>query len=259
LNGVLRYEFRPAGHEMKIERKDYVKTESKLCKVFEKWLDELDDSWDFWNRNYNKAVNMLKNIKPTVDEAHSALIAYQDHPRINIEHAGLFLSAVYNRVPDMLIVFDVDLDTPIDCLGYKLGKGKVLVNYCKVGWWMGREASGVVVNYGKCGNFMGSRASGVVVNCGNVEYRMGENASGKIIAIKNPKSFGNLKYAKLVLDEDDCRKIPELVKYFDELKAKIDEGRNNPELLLEMFGYNPAEKIRKDVYELLRRAGYWRW
>jgi hypothetical protein len=65
-----------------------------------------------------------------------------------------------------------------------------------------------------------------------------------------------LKNAKLVLREEDCRKIPELVKYFDELKAKLDEGRNNPELLLEMFGDNPAEKIREDVDELLRRAGY---
>jgi hypothetical protein len=81
---------------------------------------------------------------------------------------------------------------------------------------------------------------------------MGEEASGRIIAITNPKSFGDLKNAKLVLDEDDCRKIPELVKYFDELKAKIDEGRNNPELLLKVFGDNPADKIKKDVEILLK-------
>jgi hypothetical protein len=53
-----------------------------------------------------------------------------------------------------------------------------------------------------------------------------------------------LKDAELVLNEEECRKIPWLIDYFDELKNKIYEGRNNPELLLKMFSDNPAEEIR---------------
>jgi hypothetical protein len=332
---VTYYEFRPAGHNLKMERRDYIKTESKLSKlyeVFEKWLYEFDyNEWNYLNysdKSYNKAVKMIKDIKPTIYEAHSALIAYQDHPKIR--YAGLFVSAVYNLVQDKTIVFDVDLDVDINCLGYRLEKGKILVNRSKVGGWMGFRASGIVVNYGevgdamgslssgivvnygRAGDGMGSRSSGIVVNYGRAEERMGLGtlgilvnygkagdwmgeeasgivinygevgkrmgvwtsgvvinygkagdfmgsvASGKIIAIKNPKSFGYLKDAELVLNEEECRRIPGLIEYFDELKAKLYEARNNPELLLEMFGDNPAEKIRIDVDELLRRSGYWR-
>jgi hypothetical protein len=347
---VTYYEFRPAGHNLKMERKDYIKTESKLYKVFEKWLYEFDyKEWNYLiysDESYNKAVKMIKDIKPTIYEAHSALIAYQDHPKI--KYAGLFVSAVYNLVQDKTIVFDVNLDVDINCLGYRLEKGKILVNRSKVGGWMGFQASGIVVNYGEVGEAMGSRssgivvnygkagegmgyeasgivvnygraeesmglgtlgilvnygkagdwmgegASGVVINYGEVGKRMGVwtsgvvinygkagdwmgdlasgvvinygkagdfmglAASGKIIAIKNPKSFGYFKDAELVLNEEECRRIPGLIEYFDELKAKLYEARNNPELLLKVFSDNPADKIKKDVDELIRRSGYWR-
>jgi hypothetical protein len=268
---VTYYEFRPAGHNLKMERKDYIKTESKLYKVFEKWLYEFDyNEWNYLNysdESYNKAVKMIKDIKPTIYEAHSALIAYQDHPKIR--YAGLFVSAVYNLVQDKTIVFDVDLDVDINCFGYRLEKGKTLVNRSKVGGWMGFRASGIVVNYGraeermglgtlgilvnygKAGDWMGDLASGIVVNYGKAGDFMGSVASGKIIAIKNPKSFGYLKDAELVLNEEECRRIPGLIEYFDELKAKLYEARNNPELLLEMFGDNPVYKIKKDVYNIV--------
>jgi formylmethanofuran dehydrogenase subunit C len=293
---------------LKIERRDYIKNESKLYGVFEKWLHELylNPSFGYYRAqvyNYNKAIEMIKNIKPTIDEAHSALIFHEDHPRI--KYAGLFLSAVYNLVEDKTIVFDVNLDVDINYLGYRLEKGKILVNRSKVGDWMGEGASGTVINYGKAGDDMGSfasgtvisygkagdwtgegasgivvnygeagdwtgsRASGIVVNYGEagrlmgfrssgtvINYGkagddMGFMSSGKIIAIKNPKSFGDLKYVKLVLREEECRIIPGLIEYFDELKNKIYEVRNNPELLLKIFGDNPADKIKKDVDNVL--------
>jgi hypothetical protein len=288
MDEVLNYEFKPVGLKVKTERRECVKVENELYKVFKKWLDEF--KYDVWweEKNYEKAVNMLKNIKPTIDEAHSALIAYEDHS--NIKYAGLFVSAVYNLVEDKIIVFDVDLDVDINYLGYKLGKGKILVNYGGVGdfmgYWVsgvvinygkvgdsvgnlasgvvinygkvgdsvGNLASGVVINYGKVGDWMGFSASGVMVNYGKVGRNMCWNASGKIISIKNPASFGYLKNAELVLDEEECRKIPGLIEYFDELKNKLDEGRNNPELLLGIFGDNPSDKIKEDISKLIKMS-----
>jgi hypothetical protein len=269
---MLSYEFRPVGLKVKTERRECVKVENKLYKVFEKWLDEFSELYD----GYDEGVEMIKNIKPkpTIDEVHSALIAYEDHP--NIKHAGLLLSAVYNLVDDKIIVFDVDLDVPIDFLGYKLDKRKVLVNYSRVGDLMGWEASGVVINCGEVRDRVGYLASGVVINykeieglmcwgasgvvinCGKVS-RISWWTSGKIIAIKNPVNFDDeLNHVKSFLREEKCRKIPKLIEYFDELKNKLDEGRNNPELLLGIFGDNPVDKIRKDVDELLRKTGYLR-
>jgi hypothetical protein len=247
---------------------------------------------------------MLKNIKPTVDEAHSALIAYQHHPKIR--YAGLFVSALYNLVQDKIIVFDVDLDVDINYLGYKLDWEKVLVNRSKVGNLMGYDASGVVVNYGKCGDFMGDRASGVVVNygevgdwmglwasgvvvnygkCGDfmgdrasgvvvnygevgdwmglwasgvvVNYgkagcKMGNKSSGKIIAINNPESFGNLIATKLVLKEEECRRIPGLIEYFDKLKIDIEKCRNDERLISEMFSPHGIYRIEKDIDRFLK-------
>jgi hypothetical protein len=134
----------------------------------------------------------------------------------------------------------------------------IVINYGEARHWMGDDSSGMVINYGKAGYKMGDDSSGIVVNYGEAGDCMGDDSSGKIIAIKNPKSFCCLKDAELVLNEEECRRIPGLIEYFDELKAKLYEARNNPELLLEMFGDNPADKIRIDVDELLRRAGYWR-
>jgi hypothetical protein len=129
----------------------------------------------------------------------------------------------------------------------------IVINYGKAGNRMGDwNASGILVNYGEAGDQMGDCTSGIVVNYGEAGDGMGDWAIGKIIAIKNPKSFGYLGDAKQVLKEEECRRIPGLIEYFDKLKNKIYEGRDNPELLLKMFGDNPADKIKKDVYNIVK-------
>ena len=287
------YHFKPVGHNTPDQKRNYPEPDPRLRKAFKEWFEEVEDINYFPPNLYNLALELIENLEPNISEAHSLLVAYQDHPKIY--WAGYFLSAIYNRSPEKEIVFDLDLENPPHGLGYRLPKGKRLVNRGKAGDWMGEWASGVVLNcgeagygmgggvsgivlnYGKVGNGIGYGApgvvinfgetghdtgegtSGLVINCGKANERMGEFAKGTILALKDPISFGDISKAKLVLRAEDCKKIPELGEYLENLRRTLEVGKKDYQAVLawlEGLGEEPKERIESDIEKILRRAGY---
>jgi hypothetical protein len=254
-----------------------VKKENPLLNSLKEYL-QMDFEETDVEDDYNWSENLLKGLENLlVADAHAAVIALQDDN--NIWNAGLWLSAVYNRSPDKLIVYDLQLpeDKTPAYLGYRLNEDKVLVNSRNAGDWMGYYASGVVINNGNAGNWMGYYASGVVINNSNAklgmgEYAsgvvinnsnaklgMGEYASGTLICLKDPKGYSrNLSEARLVLREQQCSQNPALIQYLIELRdltLRLKTEYTNPNLVKEVLERCNRSAIEKRITEILGKKG----
>lgn len=271
---LLNYNFRPAGHMAPPAQREYKEPNWILERIFEAWTNHLYR----YNRNgkvlshpdsYEHALELTKNIKPSVPEIHGFVLAHRHHR--DIKDAGYFVSAIYNQSDEREIIWDFDIE--LNYLGYKLPADKLLINYGETGEHLGCEASGSVINYGKTGIRMGANLEGLVINCGEAGEEMGlfdqgqiinygkaesmpEEAGDYIICIKDPESFFGITgftdiVRELVLKEADCRQIPELIQYFDELKVLLDAGKNDYRALTAIPS---ADKMKADIENILRRA-----
>jgi len=314
---TMAYKMQPAGHEEPPKRRKYEKPPSKLRKAFESWFtfetpyDEMRDR-DF-KQYYELALKLTENLEIRLDDAHALLISYQDHP--NITSAGLFVSAIYNKIADEEIVFDLPLDVHINNLGYKLAEGKLLIskadtgnalgraslapviNYGQSGFQMGHSSKAPVINFGICMNRMGDYAKNsivnlgvcryesgnfryselainfgtcgpqfgweskkLIINCGKAEYTFAPGmVEGLIIAIEDPESFASFAYknASKLLKAEDCMKIPELVKYVQDLKERLEKGRTDYKAIKDVVQELSQPKvIRSNIEAILRGHGY---
>lgn len=303
------YQFKPAGHTAPAPKRKYAKPDTGLALTFEKWLARLPGEKETMYENdlYNNARLRTRTRAFSIDDVHSLLIRYQDHPRI--KDAGLFISACYNYLPDKVITYDLDEVSP-NILGYRLARDKILINKTKVGAKMGCEAEGAVVNFGAA-EIMGAWSSGILINykidnasfgqglsglsinCGKVGHPSGQHSGGVmvnygeagmafgflsrglvincgkagsffgslapiVIAVREPEEFEVSKH-KIVLEPEDCKKMPKLLGYLDELKSRVENGRTDlDELLvfLDELGPNPRKKVEQDLIWILGDAGY---
>ncbi len=154
------------------------------------------------------------------------------------------------------------------------------VNFGNVGLHMAWRAEGAVVNFGSVEgsmawsakdpsvNFrtvtenMASEAKGSVVNCGSVGEHMArdaENIQAKI-AIRNPDGEF-YRNGKICLDEEQTKKHPRLIAYFEEFKRQGEAYRNTgfPECLgvfdvVERFvGSGTGNELNRQFMGKLRR------
>lgn len=213
---ALAYKFTPSGHGAPVPEKKYrVDAKStKLSRAFETWLGEVPEGYVHDEEYYERAEQLIGDLKPSLDEAYSLLVQHQDNPRINA--SGLFISAIYNRLPDGEIVFNLELANPPNYLGYMLAKGKVLINKGKTGWgfgyasrapvinfgtaaeWLGYEAHAPVINYGNADDEMGKLSSAGVINYGTTNADMGPEASGLVINLGNCFDIGKKAAAAVI-------------------------------------------------------------
>lgn len=291
----MNYKLHPAGYDAPVPKREYIKPSDGLVDAFGKWRERCASpphrEREFY---YTLACELVKNLRPSLPEANALLIENQGRGR-KPALTGLFISALYNRLPDTNIIFDLELETPFEYLGYRLPEGKRLINYgncgscvgfyasaaaivnygkagqqmgsansslvinCgEAGYFMG-QTSGLVINYGKAGRDMGWLAKGLVINCGEAGRRMGHKASGSVIAVRKPERFGTVKQAKLVLREKDCAKLPEFREYLEEFRGKLERGRNNYRAAvaaLDELGPEPGKRLEQDITKILGRAGY---
>jgi len=171
-NEQMTYKMQPAGHEEPAPKRNYGKPDSKLASEFEKWMTEfsrtaasyygqIDDDFPL----YRSAEKAIQKLEISADQVHGLLLQYQDHPLINL--SGFFISALYNKVPEKIIVIDTKLNHPDCYLGYKLAKDKTLVNLSELESEMfGYYAEGTLVNLGKIGDRFGSSSLGPLLNYG---------------------------------------------------------------------------------------------
>lgn len=224
---------------------------------------------------YNRAKELIQGKKLSVADAHKLVTDHQDHPMIH--EAGLFLSAVHNSADEMDIVFDLNLNMPLSHMGYKLDGNKRFVNYCESKEWLCNRASGPVINYGNTTGDMGYCASDLVVNFGKTDACIGRGAQGPVmdfgggsywvkpilgltIALKDPKSLFGIDrfFGRPVLKEEECKELPELTDYLENIRKKLELGKDNPSAAfatLDELGSEPGKKVQSDIYQILKDTG----
>lgn len=236
---------------------------------------------------YMLASSLLKDLQVSPEDAHE-LLRQREFSADEKDHAGFFVSAVYNKSDISDIVYDLDVE--IHNLAYCLPENKSFVNKGNGFQYSGTKAKGIVVNYVKQGTFLtaGFAADGPVITYGaqpSTGYWVGdfdENDESfvdsvsldvsldKILCIKGsydvPKisdvlSIKKNKYSELpdlILNEDEIRKIPELHNYVSNLKSRFEQGKNDYRAVLETvrgLGPKPNEKLRQDIEAILQGAG----
>lgn len=247
----LAYKFKGAGHDEPERKREYVEPDSRLSEAFEKWAATLVFNHE---KDYERAVELLEGIDATVEEAHSLLIKYQDHKEIR--QSGMFISAIYNKVPEKVIIYD--LDVPVDFLAFKLNaktfinngttknnmgiyaQGNIINNGATYDQ-MGAYAKGNIINNGTTGAYLGVCAKGNIINNGTTDYAMGLEVKGNIINI------GKAPVKKTT-------SIPELKQYLDNLKIQLTNP--NMDEVLKVLETLTEEKLSKDITDILKRTNY---
>jgi len=185
----MAYKMQPAGHEARNSKRKYSKSSSKLARAFEKWLHLYKAGFP---SQAGLASSLLKKIEPDIQEAHALIMQYQDHP--NIHEAGRFLSEIYNRSKNQVIIYDLDTDIPVNCVGLRLDERKILINTGRAGEYFGFQA-GTIINYGETGTAPAAHAK-KFVNYGKTRlYAAAHNVIvanlGTIIKSVVDSKFGN--------------------------------------------------------------------
>ena len=272
----MAYKMQPAGHDAPQEKRKYERCESnrKLTTAFERWLKI--DIYALHSSPKKLADYIIKDLATSVEEVHALLLKYQDHK--NFKHVGAFLTAVYDRVDDRIIIFDLNVDTQIDNIGRDLSLEKVLINKGTVGRFFGFGAV-TVINYGQTARSFGQNTSGATINLGKIEDYPFTECEGYVINYtetpEKRKEFiedilrceleGKLwtpaEKRNIVLDQvlSQKYKMHELWDYLTELKDKLQPGKDDYKNAIEIVkssGPEPGQKIKKDIDNIFERNGY---
>jgi len=201
---LMGYKFKGSGHEVPEEKRKFDQN-GGLARVFLAYLDS------FGKTKLEPSV-LIKDLEASVEEMHSILPAFQDHKRF-CEATGLFISAVYNKVPDTQIVFDVKLDVRLSEIGIKLAKNKTLINRATVND-IGAHSEGTIINEGDV-EYVGFGNAGNIINLGTAGH-LGIYASGKVINYgkadrigAEPQPKDNLITTAQLINYGSARKIGE--------------------------------------------------
>lgn len=279
----MAYKMEPAGHEEPPKKRKYGQQDSnmkKLIPVFEQWLNYMDrvvvqptklqHTIRLPGRShYEKAEILLEGIDVSIPEAHVLALQYQDHEAIF--EAGLFISAMYNKSADKIIVYDLELDRKLRHLGFQLPKNKTLINKVNAGEEFGELALGTVINYGAAYT-LGTHSSGPVINLGEVKYGLAygnndtvinygkagisalERAKGTAIMLQEPKTYGDHLENVRILKAADVEKIPALEKYLADVNEKLMNAKDDVKLLVKEFGKHPGHTIEHNIYRILNEG-----
>jgi len=278
----MAYKMQPAGHEEPPARRNYGEPCGELREKFEKWLGRTKERGRGQDA-YNDALEIVKELKPTLDDAHGLLLSSQDHR--NIKYSGQFISAIYNTVPDKNIVYDLDLgnEGPFD-LCYNLPKDKRFVNLGSIGRITNPE--GPIINYGTIlGSLTLSGKSDLFLNFGRALYVDGfsgapvisfrtygdrVNRYGQVSPIEihygtpekttlglNKEVDGRPKYI-MPLRSSLFTGSKKFRKYLDDLKQKFEKGKENPQIAfsaLDELGEEPGKKVQQDLEAIIYGRG----
>jgi len=185
----MAYKMQPAGHEEPAPRRKYDRPDRKLARVFEKWLHLYQAGLP---SHAGLASSLIKKIEPNIQEAHALMMQYQDHP--NIHEAGRFLTEIYSKSKNQVIIYDLDTHIPLNCVGLRLHERKILINTGRAGEYFGFQA-GTIINYGETGSSPAAHAK-KFVNYGKTRlYAAAHNVIaanlGTIIKSVVDGKFGN--------------------------------------------------------------------
>jgi len=266
----LVYKLEPAGHEEPPQKRKYDHSQkySKLAQCFERWREEPKPPFDS-GVFFALAESCLTDVF-SAEEAHAFFLTRQEE--IETED-GFFLSAIYKRAPDPIIIFDLEMD--LDYFGYGLPKGKTLINFGKVYRSAAYNSNGTFINYGKIYLSAGAYNKGLIINYAPWdELYPAEETEGPFFNLDTKfrhVAFGTRacklsylsKYLQISVMQGEPvftnSKHQELLQYIDMLKSEFEKGRKDYKKVLkalQQLGKDPTKKINKDIEDILRRAGY---
>jgi len=324
----MAYKMQPAGHERPQDKRKYEKPQNKLKEAYEKWLGlnnypHYDAVRGNENKCWNSVLPLTKNLELTLADVHGLLIEYGDDLKPHL--TGLFASALYRKVPEKEIIFDLPLEQNLHYVGLHLPEGKTLISRIPTGHNLGQGAAGTIVNESHTWNDLGINSTGIVINYGDagenvcsgakgpiinyggcngdfastskaitvnlgragtgfadglqgtainlgiarefmgrdigfngllVNYGkagpgLGDGGEGTILCFKNPESYGEDITRNVIKKPKQCAKYVELRKYLDNLKIKLEKGRNDYKVAIELAKQlNEAiieQKLPKDI------------
>jgi len=184
---AMAYKMQPAGHDKPSPRRKYSKPDLQLANAFEKWINSVKEGKPAID-DFQRIEDYTKELHPSLDELHSLMIHYQDHSKVCV--AGMFLSHFYNKMPEKIILHDLDIG--LRFVGYLLAPEKILVNLGKMGTQCGYQARGVIINAGEIGRDLGSvmepdlagnKSYSILVNLGKVGDYAGGNSDALIVNV----------------------------------------------------------------------------
>jgi len=277
------YKYKPAGQESP-NRKRAHKQKDPLTAAFITYLDTITD----FPYYYDAALRATKGFDDISElEINSLLTAAAGHD--NIDLAGYFLSALYNRSDIVHIEFTENFITDgeeLIGLGYKLKKGKTLVIRANVGSEnaghsdgtvlnygtsidLGRKATGTVVNYGLCHISSNTKT---LINFGEIRSLYHQDLMKRQVAINFGKwggfkhSYGPetiiLNYGEandrkqndrftMEMNKQECRDIRQLRYYLEDLRDKLHPSRPHTETIAAL----EKKDINKEIENILRLHG----
>lgn len=172
-----------------------------LSAAFNEWLVYLRETMrknPFKNLSDNKlweaAVSQAKDLNASFSSINAFLVMHESTSDF-VDNAGIFASALYNKLEEKVLVFDFTIPG-IDYIGYRVDD-KTLVNLKSIGRLFGAYANSTVLNYGNAGSplALGSKAvvdygsaadsvgtlAGFVIELGNGGTVIGAQAYGPVI------------------------------------------------------------------------------
>ncbi|MBI4182182.1 MAG: hypothetical protein HY520_04420 [Candidatus Aenigmarchaeota archaeon] len=156
------YRLPPAGHGVPPRGREYPAPDKKLRRILDTWLEA--EGWEHDSDDF--ALEITKELDLQLAEVHALLLHYQAHPLH--DEMGRFISALYHRVPERVIVFDLELEKPPSWLAYHSPSGKVFINTSTLGGATGWGASGPVINMGRDSEAVTDCSSAPFINYGEI-------------------------------------------------------------------------------------------
>lgn len=143
--------------------------------------------------------------------------------------------------------------------GHSCDGDGVLINLGHIGSDLGSKTQKIVINYGSVEWLLGYAvgSDGIVVNVGDAEKRVGANAKqdSKFILLKDPKET-EFSSTVNVLWEDQCKSIPALYTYFENIRIQLEAGRDNVETAIKVMKSLDPAKMRADLKLIVDLARY---
>lgn len=214
----MAYKIQPAGHDEQQPKRKY-ETPNKLKEAYEKWLtlnnyanhDEVSDNQ---KKCFDNALELTKKLEFRLSDVNALLLEYIDDLKPHL--TGLFASALYQRIPEKEIIFDLQIEQALDFVGFALPKDKTLISKIRTGedlgtcaagtiintsfsglsLGLGQSSTGIIINYGKtteyactgaksliinygiCGDHFADGAKNIIINAGKTENHFAEGCQG---------------------------------------------------------------------------------
>lgn len=136
------------------------------------------------------------------------------------------------------------------------GSSGLLLNQGEMEDQVAMKNSGVAINQGKISGIYGLLSTGMIINQGVANSSCGYLSTGIVLLLRKPKRVDRTERMQLLLRPADCKKMPELENYLNNLKQNFASGKDDYRKVLSVLddlGPAPHDRIKKDIEGILKK------